>query len=186
MMAERRSRLLQAELEQLKVSREMWSKKVEQLKEVLDESKLQFAALEEAIDKQLQKREKLQRRELLKECRRDGWRHQLHAIDEGCERELEELQQAFNREKDAMRLKLLLQEEQLKKQLEEEQHKYEELVEKEESMKQQLLDKEEVNRLLTEVCQQWESSAQQWAQKQRELKEQPQQSRRGAEDPDGL
>lgn len=71
--AERRSTLLQAELEKLKVSRETWSKKVEQLKEALADSKL-----EEAIGKQLQEPEKLHWRELLKEGRSDPWRPQPH------------------------------------------------------------------------------------------------------------
>lgn len=178
-MANRGTRLLQAEPEELKVSAETWRNEVGQLKEALAEKEkvLRRAVRKRhtraVLHKQLQEEEELHQGEPMKD-RSNPRRHQLHVIDEGWERELEEQQQSCNQEEEAMRLKLLREEEQSIKQLKEEQKYEENLLEKEESMKQQLLDKEErFHKLLTEVCEQWESRAQQ----QEELKNQLQENK---------
>ncbi|XP_029687168.1 eukaryotic translation initiation factor 3 subunit A-like [Takifugu rubripes] len=53
------------------------------------------------------------------------------------------------------------------------------IVEKEESLKQQLLTKEEThNKMLADVCQRWERTAQKWVQMREELEQKIQESQR--------
>ncbi|TWW73745.1 hypothetical protein D4764_15G0011410 [Takifugu flavidus] len=143
----------------------------------LKESNLKCASLEETLHSQQQELEERHKRELMKQ--EEGFNEKLLVIEEEFERRLEGEKKRFNERREALRQQLFRQETNFKKLLEEEQHKYnEEMVKKEESMKRQLLTQEETNnKMLADVCQRWEKTAQKWVQMREELEQESQRSR---------
>lgn len=162
------------EMEQLKVeNRELLSsidrlkQEVRQLKELLMDkeqlvctavkhvqgSKLQSVSHEEELCKRVTQAEENHRKELLEK-------------EESFKRKLQDKEDMWRRE-------FSEREDKLRKELAKEKEKFHnEMLQHEELMKLKLLDEDETfQKLLTEVCHHWETSAQNWADKQRELGE---------------
>lgn len=107
----------------------------------LEESRLSAASREEELCKQVTEAEESHRRELLENEER--FNQQLQDKEHMRRRELAEVEDRFERE----------------------------LAEKEEKVYKQLLQHEELMKLLAEVCEHWEASTHNWAEKQKQLGE---------------
>lgn len=92
----------------------------------------------------------------------------------------EELRQQVAEAEESRRRELQEKEEARRQELSEAEDRFEKrLAEKEEQLHKQLLQQEELMRLLNQVCQQWEASTQNWAEKQKEVGEMIQENTNG-------
>lgn len=153
---------LKVEKQELQTSADRWKQEVSRLRELLvDKEQLVYRALKNArgcvsheeLRKRVTQAEESHRKELLE--REESFRKQLQDRDDVWWQKLSEM------------------EETLRKKLAEEEEKFQnELLQQEELMKQKLSDEDETfQKLLAEVCHHWETSAQNWADKQKELGE---------------
>lgn len=84
----------------------------------------------------------------------------------------EELRQQVSQAEESRRRELREKEDVSRQELSEVEDRFEKrLAEKEEQLHRQLLQQEELMKLLNQVCQQWEASTQNWAEKQKEVGE---------------
>lgn len=148
--------------------------------DALKKSKLKRAALTEAIqglDEESQQRELQEKEE-----------HMKNMLVEEHKKRQEERQKKFEEDlqtkENMMRQEFLRREEEILKQIQEEEEKYQlNILEKEEHMKQQLrIGEERYAKLLAELRQPLESSAQQWALKMKDLEDKWRESNRQREE----
>lgn len=153
--------------------------KIADTRAALNESNLKCAALEEALQRQLQEKEESYRRE--EKEREESVKREKK---EEFQRKLQEKQNKFNQnlqiKEETMRQELRLLEEKFEKEHKEMQKQYEtKISEREEWMKEKLLHFEEsVNEQLSKTFQQWMSRAEHWGLRQKELEIQLQESTR--------
>lgn len=163
---------LREEMEQLKVekrdlqtSADNWKQEVSQLRELLADKEQQVSRAMRS--RQMETEAHMETLTLLRSTRA--------ALEESklkCASREEELLQQVSRAEESRGRELQDREGVRRQELSEMEGRFEkQLVEKEEQLHKQLLQQEEMMKLLNQVCQNWEASTQNWAEKQTELGE---------------
>lgn len=163
---------LRGEMEQLKVERrdlqtsaDNWKQEVGQLRGILADKEQQVSKA--VRSRQMETDAHVESLTLLRTTRTA-----LQEIKLKSASHEEELRQQVSRAKESRRRELREKEDVSRQELSEVEDRFEKrLAEKEEQLHRQLLQQEELMKLLNQVCQQWEASTQNWAEKQKEVGE---------------